>query len=91
MSNFESDSDSDSDYAPEVDTNDLEAAEVEETVCKIPLSRKRKADSIFDDMVAQETQEVEAKMRKTVSHQTKKSKQSKAKREKKKNLQDVRI
>lgn len=62
---------------------------MEETVSAIPVSRKRKADSIFDDMVAQENQEVEAKMRKTVSHQTRDNKESKAKRKKKQNLKDV--
>jgi hypothetical protein len=58
-------------------------------VSSIPLSRKRKADSIFEDMVAQESQEVEVKMNKTVSHQSRESKKNKVKKQKKEKLQDV--
>jgi hypothetical protein len=89
MSNLESDSDSDSDYAPEKDANDEGEEEVVETVSTIPVSRKRKADSLFAEMVQHENQEVESKMLKTVSHQTKKSKKSKSKDKKKEKLQDV--
>lgn len=64
--------------------------QVEETVSIIPLSRKRKADSLFAEMVSQENKDIGALMSKTVSHQ-KQSKQSNSKRKKKEKLQDVSI
>lgn len=63
--------------------------QMEEKVTTIPLSRKRKADSVFDDMVAQENVDIEAKMHKTINHTPRKTKRSKEKRKKTKELQNV--
>lgn len=64
--------------------------QVEQRVSGIPVSRKRKAASLFEDMVAEENQAIEAKMLSTLNHQRQQVKSSKAKGKKREKLLDVR-
>ena len=56
----------------------------------IPPSRKRKAAAVFEEMVAQENDEVKKKMHQTVAFKTGSvKKECKSKRKKKKRLKEV--